>query len=189
MNTENNEITADLGHISEPLRPLAVPIESISEDPGNLRTHSDRNISAIAASLRRFGQQRPIVIADDGTTVAGAGTLRAAKSLGWTHIAVIRTALKGSERIAFGVADNRTGDPEIGSLWDTAALASTLEALKIEDSELAIITGFSADEVAALIGGQSEELPADSVGKEYDESVEGDVKKVTCPHCGQEFAI
>lgn len=188
MSMENEQKQPDLSYISKPLRPLAVPISSISEDPGNLRIHSDRNISAIAASLRRFGQQKPLIVSEDGTTVAGAGTLRAARSLGWTHIAVVRTALKGSERVAFGVADNRVGDEAIGSTWDAAALASTLEALKVEDDELAEATGFSTDEIAALIGGP-QELPASAAGKDVDETIADDVKKITCPYCGKEFAL
>lgn len=166
-----------------------VQIDSITPDQSNVRTHSDRNLAAIKASLARFGQQKPVVVDGNGIIRAGNGTYAAAKALGWTEIQIVRTSLVGSEATAYAIADNRTGDPEVGSLWDTAALASTLSALKIEDNELATVTGFSADEVAALIGGRPDELPADSAGTEYDESVEDDVKKVKCPHCGEEFPV
>ena len=56
-------------------------IADLSEDPANARTHSERNIDAIVASLRRFGQQKPIVVDSNGVVRAGNGTLVAAKAL------------------------------------------------------------------------------------------------------------
>ncbi len=89
--------------IAPALMPLAVPIDSVSPDPGNVRQHNDRNLATIAGSLRRFGQQKPIVIDANGATIAGAGTLVVAKSLGWTHIAVVRSDLAGSDRAAYAI--------------------------------------------------------------------------------------
>ena len=54
-------------------------VDSLSADPANVRTHDKRNIDAIKASLRRFGQQKPIVVDGDGVVVAGNGTLAAAQ--------------------------------------------------------------------------------------------------------------
>ncbi len=96
-----------------------VEISEILSDPSNVRTHSERNIDAIKASLARFGQQKPLVVDGDGIVRTGNGTLRAAMALGWTSIQIVRTELTGSEATAFAIADNRTGDPEIGSFWDS----------------------------------------------------------------------
>jgi len=96
-----------------------VPIAAISGDPANLRVHDQRSIAAVAASLRRFGQQKPIVIGHDGVVIAGNGTFEAAKLLGWTHIAASRTDLKSTERVGFAIADNRTAEM---SRWDDEAL-------------------------------------------------------------------
>ena len=63
-----------------------VAIDALTVDPANVRGHSGRNLEAIAASLRAFGQQRPIVVDRDGVVIAGNGTLLAARQLGWTHI-------------------------------------------------------------------------------------------------------
>lgn len=166
-----------------------VKIESIFPDPANVRTHSQRNIDAIKSSLARFGQVTPIVIDSHGVIRKGNGTYQAAKALGWTDIKVVRTDLTGSEATAYAIADNRTGDPEIGSLWNTKELAETLAALKAEGDDLATVTGFSPDELAALIGNNSGVLPADAAGQEYDESAGDEVEKIKCPHCGQEFAV
>ena len=60
-----------------------VPIADLRSDPANVRSHDNRNIEAIAGSLTRFGQQRPIVVDPTGVVIAGNGTLQAARSLGW----------------------------------------------------------------------------------------------------------
>jgi len=60
-------------------------VSSLSNDPANARKHNDRNIEAIIASLRRFGQQKPIVIDSTGVVRAGNGMLEAAKRIGWEY--------------------------------------------------------------------------------------------------------
>lgn len=165
-----------------------VKIESIYPDSANVRTHSQRNLDAIKASLARFGQVTPIVVDAKGVIRKGNGTYAAAKALGWTEIKIVRIALAGSEATAYAIADNRTGDPEVGSLWDAKALAETLSALKAEGDDIATVTGFSADEIASLLAGAATDLiPAEAVGTEFDESAADEVETITCPHCGKEF--
>lgn len=160
-----------------------VEISSITPDPANVRTHSQRNIEAIAASLRRFGQQKPIVLDANGVVRAGNGTFAAAKLLGWTHIDAVRTALTGVELVAYGIADNRTGDADAGSEWDRDALALTLSAINTE------VPGFSLDEIASLIAqaGSTAALPPDAAGTVVDETVADHIKFVKCPFCQKEF--
>ena len=45
--------------IAPPLRSLVVPIESVTRHPNNPRRG---DVDAVAASLARFGQQKPIVV-------------------------------------------------------------------------------------------------------------------------------
>lgn len=165
-----------------------VKIESISPDPANVRTHSQRNLDAIKASLARFGQVTPIVVDSHNVIRKGNGTFAAAKALGWQEIKIVRTTLAGSEATAYAIADNRTGDPEVGSLWDAKALAETLSALKAEGDDIATVTGFTAAEIASLLAGAATDLiPAEAAGTEYDESAADDVETIVCPHCGKEF--
>lgn len=164
---------------------IQVPINEISPDPANVRRHSDRNIEAVKASLRRFGQQKPIVIDRHNVVRAGNGTLAAAKALGWTTITAVRSDLTGSEATAYAIADNRTGDPDVGSTFDNDALAKTLAALRAEDEFLLMATGYDADEYAALID-QEQTSPPESVTPpddfaEFDEGIETDY---CCPKCG-----
>jgi ParB-like chromosome segregation protein Spo0J len=125
----------------------SAPIDTLSPDPSNARLHSPRNMDAIKASLRRFGQQKPIVVDARNIVRAGSGTLLAAKALGWTHIQVVRTDLISADATAYAIADNRTTDL---SEWDDDALAAQLDALKDEGLDLADL-GFSNREASKLL--------------------------------------
>ena len=147
-----------------------VPIDSISLDPANLRRHPTRNLAAIVESLKRFGQQRPILVDAAGIVRAGNGTLMAAKQLGYKEIEIIRSELKGSEATAYAIADNRTAEL---AEWETDALAQTLSALQMEDEELFEATGFDAKELDAMVlreinEDEVPEPPADPITKPGD---------------------
>jgi len=125
----------------------SVPIDSISQDPSNLRKHGQRNLDAIKASLRKFGQQTPIVISADGVIIAGNGRYEAAQALGFTKVDVVRSKLKGSDATAYAIADNRTA--ELAD-WDETALAETLRALQSEDYDIEA-AGFTDGEIEGLL--------------------------------------
>ena len=121
-------------------------IADLFADPANVRKHGERNLDAIKASLRRFGQQKPIVIDAKGIVVAGNGTLAAAKALGWTEIDAVKTDLEGINATAFAIADNRTAEL---AEWDEDALDATISSLKIAGVPLEDI-GFTANELGKL---------------------------------------
>jgi len=120
-----------------------IPIDAISPDPANARKHGRRNIDAIKSSLRRFGQQKPIVVDTAGTVRAGNGTLEAARALGWTHIQIVRSDLPAMELTAYAITDNRTAEL---AQWDTEILAKLAG-----DGELGDV-GFEQDELKLLAG-------------------------------------
>lgn len=126
-----------------------VLIGSVRVDERNVRTHSKRNLETIKRSLEAFGQQKPIVVGVDGLVVAGNGTLDAARALGWSHIDVVRTALKGSARKAYAVADNRTAEL---AEWDETGLAEFLAGLKADETFDETVTGFDEADIEALLG-------------------------------------
>lgn len=101
-----------------------VAIESLELDPNNARKHSRRNLDAIAASLNKFGQRKPIVV-HNGTVIAGNGTLEAAKSLGWTEIGITRCPddWDADTAKAYALADNRSSEL---AEWDDLVLANQL---------------------------------------------------------------
>ena len=131
-----------------------VAVNSISQDPANLRKHGERNIDAIVASLRKFGQQHPIVIDSKGIILSGNGRYMAAVKLGWHEIEVVESSLTGSSATAYAIADNRTAEL---AEWDTTALAETLRALQSEEFETDA-AGYSESEIDALVEGLGSEL-------------------------------
>lgn len=155
------------------MRTMAARIEELVNDPANVRKHGQRNIETIKASLVRFGQQKPIVVDEGGVVVAGNGTLHAARELGWDSIHIVRTALGGSERIAYAIADNRTAEL---AEWDDAALSEQLSALAIDDEELLEAIGYSEKELDKLV---SELTGIDDI--EEDEVPHAPAKPVTQP--------
>ena len=135
--------------IVEPLQHLAVLISDLTPDPANPRVHSDKNLSAIKNSLKRFGQRKPITVRREGMIVtAGNGTLQCARLLGWTHIAAVILDDDSMTAAAWGVSDNRTG--ELAG-WDDDVLTTILGTIN-DDYPLPDL-GFDDADMAALLHG------------------------------------
>jgi hypothetical protein len=147
-----------------------IKVAELSLDPSNVRKHSRRNLDAIKASLRKFGQQKPIVVDAKGIVLAGNGTLTAAQELGWTEIQIVRTELAGVEATAFAIADNRTAEL---AEWEEDKLSQVLQSLKVEDADLLAATGYDAAEVdkmskAEVTEDEVPEPPAEPITKPGD---------------------
>jgi len=169
---KNKSIEESLEHIAEPLRGFAVPVDSISLDPANVRKHPERNIEDIVASLRAFGQQTPIVVDAKGIVRKGNGTLTAAKRIGWATIAAIKTSLTGTQLAAYGIADNRTGET---SEWDES-LAGMLQAIQEAGDVDLRATGYTEEELDELLAALE---PAPEITE--DEVPEPPVEPITKP--------
>lgn len=132
--------------IPDSLRPLAVPVDSVHELPGNPRKG---DVDAVARSLDRFGQRKPIVVrASDRTIIAGNHTWKAACQLGWPEIAVLLVEDDEATAQAFALADNRTA--ELGS-YDEDLLLDLIRQVGESDAELLADTGWSEDAVRDLV--------------------------------------
>lgn len=117
---------------------------TLRPNPRNARTHSKKQITQIAASIRKFGFVVPIVIDDEGDIVAGHGRWEAAAELGLTEVPVIRVCfLTEADRRAFALAENRIAEL---SGWDNALLADELRFLLDDGFELEI-TGFTTNDL------------------------------------------
>lgn len=124
----------------------AVDVHSIEPHPKNVR---QGDIGAISESLKAHGQYRPIVV-DRRTNfiLAGNHTWRAAKSLGWSQIAVGFIETKDDDdatRIL--LADNRTTDL---ASYDDVGLAELLKHLEETPTGLDG-TGFDGDALDELL--------------------------------------
>lgn len=130
--------------------PASPPIETVAIDrlfcsPTNPR-RNDAAIPHVAASLRRFGWQQPVVARRSGEVVAGNTRLKAAQSLGMTEVPVWWFEGSDLDATAFQIADNRTHE---FAQWEEAELASLLEQLRQEDSLDGV--GYSEDDLDALV--------------------------------------
>ncbi len=139
-------------------------VEDLSPYAGNARTHSDKQINQIAASMRTFGFTNPVLIDGAGSIVAGHGRVAAARKLGYGEVPVIALAhLSEAERRAYVIADNRLA--ELAG-WDRDILAIELQALSDMELDFDLeITGFETAEIDLLLdedGGGNRE-PADDL--------------------------
>lgn len=132
--------------IIESLKNLAVAIDSLQGLPGNPRLG---DVDAVARSLERFGQRKPIVVRkDDGTIIAGNHTWQAAKKLGWKEIAVAFVGDDDTTAQAYALADNRTA--ELGS-YDEQALKDLIDKVAAVDPELVRDSGWNDESVKDLM--------------------------------------
>lgn len=163
------------------------------------RNPKDHDIGEISESMDRFGFTVPALVNEaSGRLVAGHGridTLSAKRDAGqdpperitvdedgeW-YLPVVRGVSfeNDDEAEAYLIADNRL--VERGA-WDEALLTAALEHQATNNPQGLGGTGYDENDLQARLeaAAMPEEFP------EYDESVGGEVKKVTCPECSHEF--
>jgi site-specific DNA-methyltransferase (adenine-specific) len=133
-----------------------IAIAQLSLDPSNARKHSQRNLEAIAASLSKFGQRKPIVV-HRGVVLAGNGTLEAAKTLGWSDIAITEVPNDWDldTAKAYALADNRTAEL---AEWDESELAKQLLDLQEKDWDITEL-GFEVPQLNDIEPTDEDEIP------------------------------
>jgi DNA modification methylase len=127
----------------------------------NARTHSPKQIAQIAASIRAFGFNNPILIDRGGEIIAGHGRLAAAHKLGMDAVPCVRLEhLSADEKRAYILADNRLAEK---AGWDREILAIELQHLTDIELDFDVtITGFEMPEIDLLLGAD------DDAGEERD---------------------
>lgn len=123
------------------------PIADLHPHPRNYHRHPPEQVIEIAASIIEHGYFRNVVATDDGTILAGHGVVLAAKSLGHTHVPVLRLPIDpdSPQAMKVVVADNELS--KLGSV-DEALLAEMVRDIMTEASLVG--TGLTADDLAAL---------------------------------------
>src|SRR3954454_12367765 len=123
------------------------PIDRLIPYARNARTHSAEQIDQIAASIREWGWTTPILVAEDGTIIAGHGRVLGARKLGLTEVPVmVATGWTAAQMRAYALADNKLA---LNAGWDDAMLALEIADLKEMAFDLDL-TGFSTDDIGAL---------------------------------------
>ena len=140
----------------------------------NSRTHSDEQVAQIAASIREFGFNNPVLIDAENTIIAGHGRVLAAGRIKLETVPCLRlTHLTDTQRRAYVIADNRIA---MNATWDQELLSVELADLNSDDFEMSLL-GFDVDELSTLMGFESDkeviedevpELPVDPTTKAGD---------------------
>ncbi len=129
----------------------------------NARTHNDANVAQIAASIREFGFTNPVLIDGENGIIAGHGRVLAARKLDMVTVPCIRLSyMTPAQKRAYVIADNKIA---LNSGWDEELLKVELATLRDEDFSLGV-TGFSGEELAALLTAAEDLENIDSDGDE-----------------------
>jgi len=126
------------------LKVETVLITELRPHPRNYQSHPEDQLFHIVESIQEHGLYRPVVIAKDGTILAGHGLVQAAKQLGYVSVPVIRMPLDPDEPRALKLL---AGDNEISHLAerDDRLLSELLKEIK--DDDLAGLLGTGYDEM------------------------------------------
>lgn len=127
-------------------------VEDVAPYARNARTHPEEQIEQIMGSMRRFGFTVPMLVAEDGTIIAGHGRFEAAVRLGLAEVPVmVARGWSDDQARAYTVADNLLAET---SEWDADLLRAELEDLGIlDDPALLFDIGVQdGDHLASLIG-------------------------------------
>ena len=113
-------------------------IDKVKPYSKNAKKHPKKQIEQVAASIKAFGFNQPIVIDKQGVIIVGHGRFEAAKLLGMTDIPVLEVDLTEDQAKAYRLADNKLNESE----WDMKLAVDELKELSEEMQEL---TGFDLD--------------------------------------------
>jgi len=129
--------------------------------PSNPRTHSDKQLVKLKASIQKFGFTAPVLVDESGTILSGHGRVLAAQELGLTSIPTrVISGLTPAKKRAYVIADNKLAQL---STWDAGLLKTELEILMQEDFDIEV-TGFSTAEIDIMF-----DASVDSSGSDPDD--------------------
>jgi len=121
-----------------------IAVESLIPYARNARKHSDEQVAQIAASIREFGFNAPVLVDSENGIIAGHGRVLAARKLGLTEVPCVRLShLSDTQRRAYVLADNKLA---LNAEWDEEMLGLELTGLEEEGFDLGL-TGFSEKEL------------------------------------------
>jgi hypothetical protein len=130
------------------------PIAALTPYARNARTHSEAQIEQLASSIREWGWTMPVLVDEAGMIIAGHGRVLAAGKVGLADVPVmVARGWSEPQKRAYIIADNKLTE---NAGWDTAVLNLELSDLTALGFDIPLL-GFSADELAELVGGEDTE--------------------------------
>ena len=128
-----------------------VPLDELKPHPQNYRAHPDDQRAHLVRSITEHGVYRNVLVARDGTILAGHGVVEAARDAGLTEVPVVRLELDADDPRALKIL---TGDNEIARLAgiDDRLLSELLRTIRDSDPVDGLLgTGYDDDMLAALV--------------------------------------
>lgn len=127
---------------------IMVKVSKLIPYARNARTHSDEQVTQIAASIKEWGWTTPILVDENMQIIAWHGRLAAAKKLGINEVPVIAALdWTDAQKKAYVLADNKLA---LNAGWDDELLKIELSELKTLDFELSLI-GFDDEELESYL--------------------------------------
>ena len=125
-------------------------LKSLKAYTNNAKTHNEKQLQALAASIRQFGFNNPVLIDENNEIIAGHGRVEAAKIIGLTEIPVIRlNHLSDVQKRAYRLADNKINEL-VG--WNEDILKLELSELETICTDFEVtLTGFDTVELDVLL--------------------------------------
>ncbi len=127
-----------------------VPIGSLRPHPRNYQGHPKDELEHLVQSVKSYGFYRNVVIAKDGTILAGHGMVEAARIVGMDSVPVVRLDLAPDDPRAIKVI---VADNEISHLaeCDDRLLTELLKEIKQSDPIGLVGTGYDEQMLANLV--------------------------------------
>ena len=130
------------------LNPVLKSVDDLLPYAKNSRTHSPKQVTEIAASIKEWGFTNPILIDPEGSIIAGHGRLQAARKLKIEQVpCIVADGWTDVQKRAYVIADNKLA---LNAGWDNDMLSLELDELGDLGFDLNL-TGFTPDEIAALM--------------------------------------
>jgi len=113
------------------------PLSGLVAFAKNPRTHSDDQITEIAASIKEFGFTNPVLIDEAGGIIAGHGRVLAATLLGMDTLPTIElTGLTETQRRAYVIVDNQLA---LNAGWNADLLRDMILELQAENFDIDLL--------------------------------------------------
>jgi len=115
-----------------------ISINNIEPYIKNAKKHPKKQLKQIAASIKEFGFNQPIVVDKNNVIIVGHGRYEASKILGLKKVPVLQVDLSEEQAKAYRLADNKLNESD----WD---MDLVIEELKGLSNEMFDLTGFDKD--------------------------------------------
>ena len=115
-----------------------LPISEIRPYAQNAKKHPQKQVEQVAASIREFGFNQPVVIDKNKVIIVGHGRMLAAQHLGMEEVPTLTVEISEEKAKAYRLADNKLNESE----WDMKMVVDELKSLSASSIDL---TGFERD--------------------------------------------